>query len=110
MGAIIKQAASCLNNVKEDLLEECDFEHKKIDSYSPVVEIQFYGFNFPALIDTGSMVCAINEEVWGQLENFHAIIPSFPCTGVKVSGAFLNKQRQVKRQVLLTFFLQKKRV
>lgn len=61
------RAVECLNNTREDLLEECEFAHDKFNCKTPIVEINLYGLFFPALIDTGSMICAISDEVWGQL-------------------------------------------
>lgn len=97
------RATNPLTDPRRDLLEECDFEHEVAKSHSPVIQIVLYGIAFPALIDTGSEVCCFSEEVWSQLSSFHKLVPTFPCTGVKVTGAFKVRQRRVKQQSLLTF-------
>ncbi|KAB0803020.1 hypothetical protein PPYR_05206 [Photinus pyralis] len=61
-----------------------------------------YRFYFPALVDTGSEICAISEQVWSQLGDYHHKIASISSSGIKVSGAFKSKQRRVKQQSLIT--------
>lgn len=92
-----------INNPHEELLEECDFDHTPVDSRSPLIVINLYGYKFAALIDSGSQVSAISAEVWTQLFNFHSIIPHFTCTGIRVVGAFKSKFRKVKLQMQLKF-------
>lgn len=110
MGAIINRANYLLNNPRDDLLEECDLGQETFKSRSPLIQIQLYNFFFPALIDTGSEICAISEEVWSQIEEYHGNIPAFSCSGIKVTGAFKVKQRRVKQQVLLTFNILKNNI
>lgn len=42
----------------EDLLK-CDFEHVIDQKRAPVISVNMYNFNFPALIDTGRNVLVI---------------------------------------------------
>lgn len=95
--------ASCMNNVREDLMSECEFEHEREVDSCPRVDISFWGIHFLAIVDTGSMICAISEEVWGQLANYRSQIPCFPCTGVRVTGAFKEKRRVINKQMWLVF-------
>lgn len=92
-----------LDNVKGDLLSECEFPHKERIVEAPTIEVGLYGYYFPALLDTGSVISALSEQVFGQLERFHAVIPSFSCTGVRVAGAFKAKLKKIKRQMALRF-------
>lgn len=92
-----------LGHPVEELQDTCDFEHLKDNFRLPQIEINFYGHNFPALVDSGSQVSCISEEVWVQFSGVHDQIPSFLCSGVKLTGAFKAKQKKVERQCLLTF-------
>lgn len=107
MRAVINRTVHPINNPREDLLEESSSDNDLEYPRSPIIQINLYGFNFMALIDTGSEISCISDEVWGQLEPFYKIIPTFPCTGVTVMGAFKIKQRRVKQQSLLTFSIAK---
>lgn len=97
------RAISTINYPREDLLEECDFNHEVLPVRSPIIEIIIFNTHFPALVDTGSEICCINEEVWLSLSPYHESITKFNCTGVKIAGAFKVKQRRVKMQAYLIF-------
>lgn len=105
MGSILNKTDQMIikNNPVSELLEECDFDHKPADTRTFIICIKLYGYTYPAMIDTGSTICAFSDEVWSQLSEAQEIIPSFPCTGVRVIGAFKSKYKKVSIQALLTF-------
>jgi len=94
-----------LDNVKADLLSECEFPHKEEIVEPSTIEVGLYGYYFRALLDTGSVISAISEQVFGPLERFHVVILSFPCTGARVAEAFKGKQKKIKRQMALRFMI-----
>lgn len=106
MGAVLNRANHPLNNPREDLLEECEYEHETLNSRTPIILIKLYNVEFPALVDSGSEICALSEQVWSQISEFHHLIPTFSCSGIKVTGAFKNKQRRIKKQSLITFSIE----
>lgn len=90
----------------DDLLDDgnCNFDHLSVSNRSPILELSLYGFSFPALVDTGSEISAISEDVWNRFpENLKADIPCFPCTGVRITGAFKSKQKKIQLQSLIIF-------
>lgn len=91
------------NDPREDLMSECDFEESVELPSLPVINVCIFNFNFPALVDSGAEICAVSEETWGQLSEFHGQIPTFPSTGVRVSGAFKKGYRKIRQQSLLAF-------
>lgn len=68
MENVLKGAFSFNNNVRDELLkDECSFKHEIVNYRSPIIETQLYGYSFPALIDTGSEISAVSEDVWNSL-------------------------------------------
>lgn len=105
MENVLKGAFSFNNNVRDELLkDECSFKHEIVNYRSPIIETQLYGFSFPALIDTGSEISAVSEDVWNSFsDKIKSDIPSFPCSGIRVIGAFKSKQRKIQLQTLICF-------
>lgn len=84
------------------MLAECEFTHSSESYHSPTVLLKINSCDFPALLDTGSQICAFSDLVWNSCL-VGSDFPIFPITGVRVSGAFKNKCRKITHQVLLTF-------
>lgn len=96
-----------LNNPRKDLLQECDFDHTVLNSRTPVIIITIKNYQYPALVDSGSEVCAFSELVGNNLLEDNSI-PMFPVSGVRVSRAFKNKHGKITHQALLRFKLSEK--
>lgn len=47
----------------------------------------------------------MSDTVWAQLSGKHCQIPTFPCTGIRVVGAFKSKLKKVSAQALIHFSL-----
>lgn len=55
----------------------------------------------PALIDTGSEVTCISEELWQELRGIKALIPALPVTAIQLRGAMGQRSMRVTTQVAL---------
>lgn len=93
----------------EELLK-CYFEHVIDQKRAPVISVNMYNFNFPALIDTGSECTCLSGDVYNQLSGHYDKIPVFPVSGVRITGAFKTKERRVTHQLLLSFSVESGKV
>lgn len=83
---------------------DCEFDHLNIENKkSPVITVSIFNFSFPALIDSGSEISCISGDVYAQLGDFQEKIPSFPVTGIRITGAFKTKQRKIAKQLFLDY-------
>ena len=57
--------------------------------------------NFKTLIDTGSEISVVSENVMGELQEINKNIPSLPVAGVTVVGVTRVRSKRVTKQVQL---------
>jgi hypothetical protein len=69
----------------------------------PYVNLKFGPKTFNALVDTGSQISLISEEVYNQLTNMKYPLLELPVQSTVVVTAFGNRSMRLKKQTLLEF-------
>ena len=92
-------------DMTKELLEEDDT--KVIENKTGLTEVivTIEGKNFKTLIDTGSEISVVSENVIGELKEINKNIPSLPVAGVTVVGVTGVRSKRVTKQVQLNIFL-----
>lgn len=67
----------------------------------PEIMVEIYGAAICALVDSGAEVTCMSDELWVTLMEHTEEIPTFPVTGMRVSGAMGARSKGVRHQVLL---------
>lgn len=92
--------------MKKDLLYE---EQNEVnESYHPMLKVNLYGSEVSAVVDSGSDICAINEELYLKVKEGKDI-PELPVQGVRVIGAIGAKSNLIRSQAMLTVKIQGRR-
>ena len=92
-------------DMTKELLEEDDT--KVIENKTGLMEVivTIEGKNFKTLIDTGSEISVVSENVVGELKEINKNIPSLPVADVTVVGVVGVRSKRVTKQVQLNIFL-----
>ena len=69
------------------------------------VTINIEGKNYKTLIDTGSEISVISENVMSELKELNENIPSLPVAGVTVVGVTGVRSKRITRQVQLNILI-----
>lgn len=72
----------------------------------PEIELQIENLTVLALIDSGSEITCISEELYFKLQKIQQSIPVLPLKAIQIQGAFSKKSRKVTRQILLSVKIQ----
>ena len=90
---------------RQELLEEEDT--KVVDRKTGLTEVivTIEGKSYKTLIDTGSEISIISENVMGELKEINKNIPSLPVAGVTVVGVTGVRSKRITRQVQLNILI-----
>lgn len=101
---INRDKASCdwMDDPKHFLMEE----KEGIMTTSPMIQLDCYGESIDALIDTGSNLNCLREDVFERLNVKEHNIPVLPCQKKQVSLALKNKNMTSSKQALLDVCVQ----
>lgn len=83
------------------LLEEEPEEGKNLRLTSPVLNGRVEGKKILLLVDSGSEINCISEEVYKDIQKTISNIPELPMTGVTIKGAIGTRSKKITRQVYL---------
>ena len=97
------------NVIKMDLAKELleEEENKVMEHRTGLTEvtINIEGKNYKTLIDTGSEISVISENVMGELKELNKNIPSLPVAGVTVVGVTGVRSKIITKQVQLNILI-----
>ena len=88
-------------DMTKELLEEDDTGVMETKTGLTEVIVTIEGKNFKTLIDTGSEISVVSENVMGELKEINKNIPSLPVAGITVVGVTGVWSIRVTRQVQL---------
>ena len=99
------QSNIIIKDKAKELLEEDEAEMMETKAGLTEVIVKVEGKSFKTLIDTGSEISVISENVMVELQEVNKHIPSLPVAGVTVVGVTGVRSKRVTKQVQLNIFL-----
>ena len=92
-------------DMAKELLEEEDTKVMEHKTGLTEVIVTIEGKGYKTLIDTGSEISVISENVMGELKEINKNIPSLPVAGVTVVGVTGVRSKRITRQVQLNILI-----
>lgn len=89
------------DGTKDDLLQERELIDDETPIRIPEINVSVCNNKIKALIDTGSEITCLSEELWFTLSKENPNLPLLPARSTLVSGAFNDKPHSVTKQTYL---------